>query len=500
MPPVSHRERVNAWEPGSGSVRTTEPRCEDTAGRDQPRHADDAGADRLLAGLDAAPARAARRHPRRARAARAAVWGDWPDWADPAVVAALQRRGRAAAVRPPGRGRRPRPRRAGRWSSSTGTASGKSLAYLLPALTAVARGAVASRRSRRHRALPQPDQGAGRRPAARAGASWTSPGCGPRRSTATPPTEERDWARAHAAYVLTNPDMLHRSLLPGHARWAPFWRALRFVVVDECHTYRGVFGSHVAAVLRRLRRVARGTAPTRCSCSPRRPSRIRPASAGLLVGTAVAAVTHDGSPRGRDVLRALGAAADRPASASAAPRCAGRCTPRPPTCWPTWWSKERAPSPSSGRGAAPRWSRMTTEELLRRGRPVAARAGGGVPRAATCPRSDGPSRPTFSPAGCSGVAATSALELGRRRGRARRGAAGRLAGHPCVDVAAGRARRAGRAGSAGGARGPRRPARHLPGPPPRGAVRAPGRGDRARPDQPLRPRRRTCARPRPSSR
>jgi DEAD/DEAH box helicase domain-containing protein len=67
---------------------------------------------------------------------------------------------------------------------------------------------------------------------------------------------ERAWAQAHANYLLTNPDMLHSSMLPNHARWRGFFRRLRVVIIDECHGYRGVFGSHVAQVLRRLRRVA----------------------------------------------------------------------------------------------------------------------------------------------------------------------------------------------------------------------------------------------------
>jgi DEAD/DEAH box helicase domain-containing protein len=67
---------------------------------------------------------------------------------------------------------------------------------------------------------------------------------------------ERAWAQAHANYLLTNPDMLHGSMLPSHARWRGFYRRLRVVIIDECHGYRGVFGSHVAQVLRRLRRIA----------------------------------------------------------------------------------------------------------------------------------------------------------------------------------------------------------------------------------------------------
>ena len=68
--------------------------------------------------------------------------------------------------------------------------------------------------------------------------------------------EERTWVRKHANVVLTNPEMLHSGLLPHHERWATFLGRLRYVVIDELHTFRGVFGSHVAQLLRRLRRLA----------------------------------------------------------------------------------------------------------------------------------------------------------------------------------------------------------------------------------------------------
>ena len=111
-------------------------------------------------------------------------------------------------------------------------------------------------------------------------------------------TPERTWVRRHANVVLTNPDMLHCGLLPHHARWATFLMRLRYVVVDELHVFRGVFGTHVAHLLRRLRRICAlyGSRPTFvfCSATIGRPAEL----ASALTGLDVAEVTDDGSPRG----------------------------------------------------------------------------------------------------------------------------------------------------------------------------------------------------------
>jgi DEAD/DEAH box helicase domain-containing protein len=71
------------------------------------------------------------------------------------------------------------------------------------------------------------------------------------------PTSVRPTIRNQGRLILTNPDMLHTGILPHHTGWAQFFRGLRFVVIDEIHTYRGVFGSHVANVIRRLKRIAK---------------------------------------------------------------------------------------------------------------------------------------------------------------------------------------------------------------------------------------------------
>ena len=187
---------------------------------------------------------------------------------------------------------------------STGTASGKSLAYLLPALHAIetSRGPKGQRGASvlylaPTKALAQ-DQLATLGRLAQAGLPELR--CSTHDGDSTP--EMREWTRDHGEYVLTNPDMLHRSLLPGHARWSRFFGSLRYVVVDECHHYRGVFGAHVAQIMRRLRRVAAlyGAHPTfvLASATVAEPEM----SAGRLTGLEVSAVTDDGSPRGRTAL------------------------------------------------------------------------------------------------------------------------------------------------------------------------------------------------------
>ena len=122
------------------------------------------------------------------------------------------------------------------------------------------------------------------------------------------PLPERDWARAHADVVLTNPDFLHFSLLPGHERWTRLLRALRYIVVDECHAYRGILGAHVALVLRRLLRLVHrlrpdGPGPVVLCASA---TAAEPAlTAARLIGVepdAVLAVTDDGAPAGERTL------------------------------------------------------------------------------------------------------------------------------------------------------------------------------------------------------
>ena len=230
---------------------------------------------------------------------RVARTAPWPAWAAPDVVAAFTARG----VREPWAHQVEAARAAHEGQHvvlATGTASGKSLAYQLPALSAVR--AARGERGRRGatvlylaptKALAQ-DQLSGLGALGLDVRVTTHDGDSSR--------EQRDWARDHAEYVLTNPDMLHRSLLPGHQRWARFLGSLSYVVVDECHHYRGVFGAHVSHVLRRLRRVCAsyGASPTfvLASATVAEPE----VAAHRLTGLEVRAVTDDASPRGQVAL------------------------------------------------------------------------------------------------------------------------------------------------------------------------------------------------------
>jgi len=104
--------------------------------------------------------------------------------------------------------------------------------------------------------------------------------------------------RDEANVILSNPDMLHAGILPQHARWARFLRNLRYVVIDEMHAYRGIFGSHVALVLRRLARLVRHYGGefryVLCSATIRNPGEL----ATALTGREVSVVDDDGAPRG----------------------------------------------------------------------------------------------------------------------------------------------------------------------------------------------------------
>ncbi len=179
---------------------------------------------------------------------------------------------------------------------ATGTASGKSLCFQAPIAEAVATGLRPATALLLFptKALAQ-DQ-------LRALTALEVPGLVAATYDGDCSQEERTWVRAHANVVLTNPEMLHVGLLPHHAKWATFFLRLRYVVVDELHTLRGIFGSHVAHLLRRLRRICAhyGSAPTFVftSATIGEPARL----ASELCGLPVEAVTDDGSPRGERIF------------------------------------------------------------------------------------------------------------------------------------------------------------------------------------------------------
>jgi DEAD/DEAH box helicase domain-containing protein len=231
---------------------------------------------------------------------RPARLADWPEWVSAPVREAFQRCG----VPTPWSHQREAAdlvRSGAHAVVATGTASGKSLGYLLPAVEAIesARGPKGQRGASvlylsPTKALAQDQLAALHR------LGLPDLRCSTHDGDSTP--EMRDWTRDHGEYVLTNPDMLHRSLLPTHQRWSRFFASLRYVVIDECHHYRGVFGAHVAQIIRRLRRVAAlyGAHPTfvLASATVAEPE----VSAARLTGLDVVAVTDDGSPRGRTAL------------------------------------------------------------------------------------------------------------------------------------------------------------------------------------------------------
>ena len=116
----------------------------------------------------------------------------------------------------------------------------------------------------------------------------------------TPPTLRRK-LRDHGSVIFSNPDMLHASLMPQHARWADFLSRLQFLVLDELHVYSGIFGSNMTHLLNRFLRVCRhyGSSPQviACSATIANPTEL----AERLLGRAFALVDEDGSPRGRRV-------------------------------------------------------------------------------------------------------------------------------------------------------------------------------------------------------
>ncbi|MFC7451297.1 DEAD/DEAH box helicase [Rhodococcus daqingensis] len=227
--------------------------------------------------------------------ARESRFTQWPSWIHPDVVDAVRGNGiplpwthqeAAASLAASG----------SHVVVATGTASGKSLAYQLPVLTALAEDPRAT-------ALylsPTKALGADQ---IRAAIALTEQAESlatvyPNAFDGDTAAEVRQWVRANSRWIFTNPDMLHIGMLRSHQRWSHFFRNLRYVVIDECHSYRGVFGSNVALVLRRLRRIAHRYAADPVFILASATTAAPGAAASRLIGADCKEVTVDGSPHG----------------------------------------------------------------------------------------------------------------------------------------------------------------------------------------------------------
>lgn len=225
--------------------------------------------------------------------AKRADYRDFPESLDARIVSALRQRGISALYS--------HQRQA--WDVIqqgsnavlvTPTASGKTLCYNLPVIQTVLQEKQKALYLFPTKALSQ-DQQAEILELNRAGE------LGVRVSTfdGDTPGDARKAVRTHGDIVISNPDMLHQGILPHHTKWAQFFENLRYVVIDELHIYRGVFGSHVANVMRRLKRICEfyGVRPQFicCSATIANPEEL----ASQIIGDKVTAITQSGAPHGK---------------------------------------------------------------------------------------------------------------------------------------------------------------------------------------------------------
>ena len=234
---------------------------------------------------------------------RPAVYGDWPTWAYPPLITQLadeygitrpyQHQSLTATTAHDGR----------HVIIATGTSSGKSLGYQLPALTDLARNPAACALYLTPTKALGNDQLTAILRLCRADPALAS--INPAPYDGDTPTEARRTIRATSRYLVTNPDMLHGGILAYPDLWRRLLANLRYVIVDEAHQYRGVFGAHVSLVLRRLLRLARRTQQPR--------GNVREGRRGGGVG----AGGHGGTKAGGPVVILASATSNNPAQHAA---------------------------------------------------------------------------------------------------------------------------------------------------------------------------------------